>query len=406
MDSQINAAALALSTGDPLSALQRVSLREDPPALALRGIAMAQLGDLDRAMQLLQRAARAFGAREPRARARCQLAQAEVALAARDLTGSNAPLERARITLEAHGDRANATHARCLEIRRWLLLGHVSRARAELEALDLEGAPPMLVAVGELLRASVALRSLRSELARASIARAEQAARRAAIPALLAEVAAARRALEMPAARRVSAHGERPLRLQEVEALLASPAFIVDACRRAVRRTDVSVSLARRPVLFSLARTLAEAWPHGARRELVIERAFGVRRANDSHRARLRVEMARLRRALAAIAHVEATPEGFALRPRAAHEVCVLAPPLDHEHADVLALLADGERWSSSALALALGKSQRSIQRALSALQEQEQARFLGDGRARRWLAPPIAGFTTCLLLPAALPVD
>lgn len=406
MDSQINAAALALSGGDPLAALQRVALRDDPPALALRGIAMAQLGELERATQLLERAARAFGAREPRARARCQLARAEVALAARDLTGSNAPLERARLTLEAHGDRVNATHARCLEIRRWLLLGHVARARAELDALELEGAPPMLVAVGELLRASVALRSLRSAPARAAIERAEQAAQRAAIPALSAEVAAARRALEMPAARRLSAQAEQLLRVHEIEALLASSAFIVDACRRVVRRGEVSVSLARRPVLFSLARALAEAWPEGAPRDVLIERAFGVRRGNDSHRARLRVELARLRRALAAIARVEATPQGFALVPRAAHEVCVLAPPLDHEHADVLALLADGERWSSSAIALALGKSQRSVQRALSLLQEQEQARFLGDGRSRRWLAPPIAGFTTALLLPASLPVD
>ncbi|HTV18675.1 MAG TPA: helix-turn-helix domain-containing protein [Polyangiaceae bacterium] len=406
MDSIINAAALALAAGDPLAALQRVSLRDDPPALALRGIAMAQLGDLDRADQLLDRAARAFGTKEPRARARCQLARAEVALAARDLTGSDTSLERARQTLEAYGDRTNAAHARCLEIRRWLLLGHVARAADALGALDLDGAPPMLSAIGELLRASVALRTLESRAALAAIERAERAARRAGIPALLAEVEAAQHALEIPAARRISAESEAMLRLADVEALLASSAFIVDACRRAVRCADVVVSLARRPVLFSLARTLAEGGPRGATREQLILRAFGAKRVNDSHRARLRVELGRLRRSLAPLARVEATPEGFTLALRGAGDVCVLAPPLDHEHADVLALLADGERWSSSALALALGKSQRSIQRALQSLQDEAKAESLGQGRSQRWLAAPIVGFTTLLLLPASLPVD
>jgi hypothetical protein len=406
MDSQINAAALALAAGDPLAALNRVALRDDAPALALRGIAMAQLGELGRARELLSRAARAFGTREPRARARCRLAQEEVALAAREFGSSAASLERARETLEAHGDRLNATHARCLEIRRLLLLGQIARADAKLRELDLTGAPPMLAAVGELLRATVALRTLHSAAARAALDRAEGAAGRAAIPALLAEVETARRALEIPAARRISADGERPLLLDEVEALLGSPAFIIDACRRVVRRAPVGVSLRRRPVLFSLARTLAEAWPNAASRDLLIARAFGARRVNDSHRARLRVEIGRLRRALRPLAHLEAAPGGFQLQPRSASAVFVLAPPLDHEHADVLALLADGEAWSSSALALALGTSQRSVQRALTALLDDEKARGMGSGRARRWLASPIAEFTTLLLLPPGSPLD
>jgi hypothetical protein len=406
MDSQINAAALALAAGDPLAALKRVSLREDAPALALRGIAMAQLGELGRAKVLLSRATRAFGTREARARARCVLAQAEVALAARELSRSGAALERAREVLEAHGDWANATHARCVEVRRLLLLGNVAQAGAVLEALDLTGAPPMLSAVGELLRAGVAVRSLRSSEARAALDRAEKAARRTAIPALVAEVEAGRRALDVPAARSLSTDGSRLLLLHEVEALLASPALIVDACRRAVRQQGNQISLRRRPVLFSLARTLAEAWPNAASRDRLITLAFGARVANASHRARLRVEVGRLRRALRELARLEATPEGFLLRPRTAAALVVLAPPLDHEHAGVLALLADGESWSSSALALALGTSQRTVQRGLLALEQEGKARCLGRGRARRWLASPLAGFTTTLLLPTALPLD
>jgi hypothetical protein len=410
MDSQINAAALALSRGDPLAALKRVSLREDAPALALRGIAMAQLGELARAKELLRRAQRAFGVREPRARARCLLAQAEVALAARDFGASELVFERAlaraRETLEAHGDTLNATQARCLEVRRWLLLGRLPRAEAGLERLDLTGAPPMLAAIGELLRADVAVRRLRSAAARVAFERAAAAAHSAAIPALVAEVATARRALEVPAARRLARDGAEPLLLEQVEALLASAAFIVDACRRVVRLSGSVVSLSRRPVLFALARTLAEAWPAEATREQLIVRAFGVKISNASHRARLRVEIGRLRRALRSLAALEATPGGFQLRPLHATSVCVLAPPLDHEHAAVLALLADGQAWSSSALALALGASQRTLQRALLALEGAGTARSLGRGRARRWLAAPVAGFTTILLLPAALPLD
>jgi len=410
MDSQINAAALALAGGDPLSALKRVALREDAPGLALRGIAMAQLGELGRAKELLRKAARKFGAREARARARCVLAEAEVALAARDFGGSATAAERAlaraRETLEAHGDSVNATHARCVEVRRWLLLGRMAQAQAGLALLDLSNAPPMLSAVGELLRADVAVRSLRSALARAALERAASAARRAAIPALSAEVESARRVLEIPAARCLSADGERPLLLEQVEALLASGALIVDGCRRVVRRAGALVSLTRRPVLFALARALAEAWPAGATRDQLILRAFAVRLGNDSHRARLRVEIGRLRRALRPLATLEATPSGFQLQPREGSEVCVLAPPVEHEHASVLALLADGEAWSSSALALALGASQRTVQRALLALESDGTSRSLGRGRARRWLAPPLAGFTTILLLPAALSLD
>src|SRR5947207_1855614 len=229
MDSAITAAGRALRAGDPLGALNRVALRDDPAALALRGIAMAQLGDLDRARVLLRRAARGFGPREAVARAR--------------------------------------------------------------------------------------------------------------MAALCAEVERAGRALALPAARLASGGDLRSLTLGEVEALLAAPVLVVDGCRRTARRADRVVELARRPVLFGLLRGLAEAWPGEARREALIERAFEARRPNPSHRARLRVEMGRLRRELRPLAEVRATAAGFALLPRGARAVTLLAPPIESPDAAVLALL-------------------------------------------------------------------
>lgn len=404
MDSLIAAAARALSAGDALGALKRVALREDAPALALRGIAMAQLGEHARARELLRRAARAFGTGEELARARCRVAEAEVALAVRDLTGAPRALEAAIDTLEARGDRVNALHARLIAIRRLLLLGRIDEAEASLSHLDVRGMPPVLVAIAERVFADVALRRLRTRPAREALERAHEAARRAHVPALVAEVEHARAALERPAARQHRAGSEQPLLLGDVEALFQSDELVVDACRRAVRGGAREVSLARRPVLFSLARALAESWPDGVDRDVLIARVFGARRVNDSHRVRLRVELGRLRAVLAPLAGVEATPSGFALTPRLARAVSVLLPPIDGDAASLLALLSDGEAWSTSALALALGESQRTIQRALAGLESTGRVHSVGRARARRWLAPPLTGFTTTLLLPAALP--
>jgi hypothetical protein len=188
--------------------------------------------------------------------------------------------------------------------------------------------------------------------------------------------------------------------------LLASKAFVVDACRHVVRRASKVVSLARRPVLFALARALGEAWPGDVPRDPLVAGAFGAKRANESHRVRLRVEVGRLRTALRTLAEVSATKRGFALAPRRTIEVVVLAPPVEDEHAPVLAFLADGESWSSSALALALATSQRTVQRALDSLEAAGKVQSFGRGRARRWLTAPVPGFTTTLLLPAPLPGD
>lgn len=308
MDSLITAAARALAAGDPLGALSRVALRDDAPALALRGIAMAQLGEFVRAKALVRRAARAFSPNEALARARCVVAEAEIALASRELGWPEKALDAARATLEAHGDSVNAAHARYLAIRRLLLIGRVDEAARTLAALDAATHPPALRAAHELIVAGIALRRIETKPARAALARAERAARDAGIPALAAEVERAFRVLDTPAARLVARGQTRALRLDEVEAWRASASLVVDACRRVVHDARATVPLARRPVLF--------------------------------------------------------------------------------------------------ALALALGASQRTVQRSLDALAAAGNAQSFGCGRARRWTTPPVPGFATTLLLPAPLPGD
>lgn len=406
MDSLVTAAARALAAGDPLGALNRVALRNDAPALALRGIAMAQLGDLVRAKALVRSAARAFGAKEPVARARCVVAEAEIALVSRDLNWPTKALEAARATLEAHGGRLNAAHARYLEVRRLLLIGRLDEAERALAGLDPAPFPPALRAAHELVVAGVALRRLQTRAARAALERAGRTARLASIPALIAEVENASLVLNAPAARLLAGGEERPLLLDEVETLLASKALIVDACRHVVRDAGAVIPLAGRPVLFVLARALAEAWPQDVPRDVLVARAFRAKVADESHRARLRVELGRLRSVLRTVAGVNATRRGFTLVPQRAQQVVVLARPLEDRHAPVLALLADGESWSSSALALALGASQRTVQRSLDTLAAQGKVQSFGRGRARRWMTPPMPGFTTTLLLPAPLPID
>jgi hypothetical protein len=404
MDALLAASARALAAGDALGALKRVALRDDPPALALRGIAMAQLGEHPLARELLRRAARGFGAREQLARARCAVAEAEVAMVMRDLARLPRVLASAAQTLEKHGDHANAMHARVVAARQSLLLGRLADAEAMLQGLETGRLPPTLAAVAELARAELALRSLRFQPAREAFARAHQAAYRAGVPALIAEVAEARAALDRPAARRSKAGHQQMLRLDEVEALLASGALVLDACRRGLARAGTWQALARRPILFALARSLAEAWPADVARDALIAAAFRIRRPDETHRSRLRVEIGRLRALVRGMASIEATADGFVLRPAAGAEVIVLAPPIDDAQAALVALLSDGAAWSTSALALALGASQRTVQRGLSGLQAAGRVRSLGAGRARRWLAPPLVDFTTILLLPGALP--
>ncbi|MGD9805074.1 MAG: helix-turn-helix domain-containing protein [Hyphomicrobiaceae bacterium] len=403
MDSLIAAGARALASGDALGALNCIALRDDPPALALRGIAMAQLGDLARARVLLRQAARAFAPREAVARARCVTAEAEIALVSRDLGWPMKPLESAYQALSRHGDRANAAHARYLKVRSLLLIGRLDESERLLASLDSAHLSMASRASFELVNAGIAMRRLRLKEAGRALERAASIAQKARIPSLIAEVEGVAQNLKIPIARAISSGHEKMLRLGDVDVLMGSGVLIVDACRHAVVQSGQVISLATRPVLFALVRTLADAFPHSASREMLLSRAFRARHVDDSHRARLRVEIGRLRKVLSAVATIVATREGFVLEPRKGQELVVLAPLTEDSNAHVLALLGDGERWSSSALALALGASQRTVQRALDELLAAGKVQSIGKARARRWMAPPVPGFPTSLLLPAAL---
>ena len=291
MTSVIAAAGRALAAGDPLAALKGIALRDDAPALALRGIAMAQLGDLARAKELLGRAARAFGAKQPVARARCNLAEAEIALVSRDLGRPMEGLGAARATLAEHGDSTNAAHAGYLEARRLLLIGRLHEAERILGGLDARALPVTSRAGCALVAAGIAMRRIRARSARDALDRAARAADATGIAALKVEVDRAMQTFDAPAARLISHDGERLLRLDEVDALIASDTLIVDACRNVVRAGTSLISLASRPVLFGIARALAETWPGDVSRQELLARAFRAQVADESHRARLRVEM-------------------------------------------------------------------------------------------------------------------
>ncbi|MGF7158841.1 hypothetical protein FHS85_000451 [Rhodoligotrophos appendicifer] len=406
MDSMITAAGRALAAGDPIGALKRVALRDDPFALALRGIAMAQLGELARAKSLLREAARDFGPEQAVPRARCIIAEAEIALASRDLSWPPKALLAARRTLEAHGDHVNVAHARTLHSRRLLLIGRLDEAEQSLADFDATPLPPALRAAHELVVAGIAMRRLRTKTARGALARAEKAARQADITALMTAVQRAARTLDTPAARMIAGGKDRLISLAEVEALLASEMLVIDACRHLVRQAGRHISLATRPVLFALARALGEAWPNDVSRSRLLALAFKAKHTDESHRARLRVDIGRLRTELQDMADVRATTKGFALVPHQPCEVGVLAPPFEEGHGSLLAMLSDGEAWSSSSLAIALGTSPRTVQRALGELARTGRVQSFGRGRAQRWLTPAPPGFPTILLLPGPLPSD
>ncbi|WP_026638674.1 hypothetical protein [Bordetella petrii] len=399
MDASIAAAARALAAGDALGALNRVALRDDAPALAVRGCAMAQLGDLERARRLMRDAARGFGPQAALARARCMVAEAEIALAMRDLAWPARSLDAARAVLQREGDAINVVHARYIDARRLLLLGRLEQAESALGGPPGPSLPAALRAVHALVTAGIAMRRMQAHAARAALAQARHIAQQARIGALLAEVGNAERTLDAPMARLSLSGARRAAGLDEIETLLASETLVVDACRHAVRQGGSVVGLARRPVLFMLARMLADAWPADAPRDALIAGVFRMRHGDESHRARLRVEMGRLRSALRGLAGIQATARGYVLSPRGA-TVAVLAWPDETPHAPVLALLSDGESWSSSALALALAASQRTVQRSLEALVRLGRVRPVGQGRARRWMAVAIPEFATSLLLP------
>ena len=281
-------------------------------------------------------------------------------------------------------------------------MGQLAGAQRAVDRLALRGAPAASRAIAELIRAEIAVRQLHSVRARVALERARRAARASAIPALQREVERAQRALTTPAARVMERGESQALSLAEVQNIVASAALIVDACRRAVQRGRQRVTFTRKPVLFALLRCLAEAWPKGAAREVLILHGFGVRQPNPSHRARLRVEIGRLRKLLGSVATVRADARGFALDVSPAKNTVVIAPPNDG--GALLALLSDGAAWSTSALALALGSSQRTVQRTLLELAAAHKVRGVGRARAKRWLAASLGEIATALLLLPVFP--
>lgn len=403
MDSLLNLASRALAAGDPLAALDRVALRDDPAALVLRGIAMAQLGELARASTLLQRAAKTFGVTEPLAAARCEVALAEVALARRQLEDSTEALDAAIDVLEAAGDTANAAHGRLVRIRRRLVRGEVKAAASDLSAVDLGAGPPRHVAMANLIAAEVCVRSLDARAGAKCLIQADAAAERAGVAALAAEVAAAQARLDAPAARRCRGDAEVSVTLFEVQTLSSTPVVLVDGCRRCVTVEGDVRSLAGRPVLFSLLARLGRAWPAAVAREELIHAVFGPAKIDDSWRARLRVEVGRLRKQLLGIASLHATSGGYQLETTPPRELVALVPPVDGPHAALVALLGDGATWSASALAVALGVSPRTMQRALAQLRDEGEVESLGKGRAQRWVLRSAVAFTTALLLPGVV---
>jgi DNA-binding transcriptional ArsR family regulator len=324
-----------------------------------------------------------------------------VALACRDLAAAKRGLETAARLLETCGDRENATFVRLQIVRRFVLLGDLGAAETALRRLSLKHAPARIAALAALVEADIAVRSFRSDVARAALGRARTAARVTRIPSLLLDVERAEQALDATVARLITPDGEKRVTLSNVEGLIHSRALIADACRREVRSGHTVVSLASRPVLFALARSLAEAAPDSASRASLIRSAFGGKTASESLRARLRVELGRLRRVLSQLADVHATADGFLISPRNGKPVRVLLPPEAGDASALVGLLGGGESWSTSALAEAMGQSQRTVQRALGALLEQGRVHAVGRGRARRWVAPPPSGFATTLLLAA-----
>lgn len=400
MDPVLRSALQALRTGDALAVLQRTALREDGAALVLRGIACAQLGDLARSAALLRRALAALGRGDRVWRIGCLAAAGDVALAERDLPRAGRLLDRAERSLR-RGDGADLAHVRLLQARRALLLGRVDVAATTLATLRALRATLPTQALAAALAGEIALRRRRPHDATAAFAAAHAVAVRTGLGNLVAEIERASAVLGQPAARLARRAVDAACTLAELHALGDDGALVVDGCQRVVRSGRHTVVLRRRPVLWTLLQALATAAPDGVSREALIAVAFAGRRADESHRARLRVEMARLRALLRPFASVQATPHGFQLLPHAT-TVHVLVPPVDSPAAAALALLADGCAWSTASLALALGSSQRTLQRALADLHTAGQVERRGRGRQQRWAIAPLLPFATCMLLPSA----
>ena len=402
MDAPLTAAARALAVGDALSALKWLGLRTDAPARAMRGAALSQLGEFGRARAQLRAALRALGPGDRLLRARCLAAEAEIALAVGDLRWSAEPVARAVAELEAAGDARNAAYLRLVAARAALRLGRPGDAERLLRDARLALAAPLEQTFAELVRVELAARRGDPDLLTSALASARAAAERAAIPALVSEVARIRDHFEGPTVVVTSRGKARTASFCEVCLLARSADVVVDGRGREVRSSGECISFARRPVLFEVLRVLAEAWPDAVPRDALLARAFGARRPNDSHRTRLRVEIGRLRKLVRPRLGVVAAGPGYALS--ATREVVLVMPLEESPASRLLSLMHGGEPWSASSLALALGVSERTIQRSLGELQSAGKVGPTGNGRARRWVR--LLEIPTDLLLPRTSPAQ
>jgi tetratricopeptide (TPR) repeat protein len=400
VDAPLTAAARALASGDGLSALKWLGLRADAPARAMRGAALSQLGEFVRAKAQLRAALRALGPGDGLLRARCLAAEAEIALALGDLRWSAEPVARAVAELEAAGDSRNAAYLQLVAARAALRLGRPEDAERLLRHAKFAPAAPLERTFAELVRVELAAKRGDPDLLTSALACAGAAADGAAIPALGSEVARIRDHYEGPTAVITSRGKARIASFCELCALGRSAEVVIDGGGREVRSSGECVSFARRPVLFELLRVLAEVWPDAASRDVLISRAFGARRSNESHRIRLRVELGRLRKFVRPQLEVVAKEPGYALS--ATREVVLVMPLEESPASRVLSLMHGGEPWSAPSLALALDVSERTVQRSLGELQSAGKVGPTGNGRGRRWVR--LFAIPTDLLLPPRSP--
>jgi tetratricopeptide (TPR) repeat protein len=402
MEAPLTAAARALARGDALSALKWLGRRTDAPARAMRGAALSQLGEFARAKAQLRAALRALGPADGLLRARCLAAEAEIALALGDLRWSAEPVARAIAELHAAGDARNAAYLQLVAARAALRLGRPAEAERLVRHARFSPAAPLERTFAELVRVELAAKRGDPGLLMSALANAVAAAERAAIPALVSEVARIRDHYEGPTAVITSRGQARIASFCEVCALGRSAEVVIDGGGRELRSSGEQVTFARRPVLFELLRVLADAWPGAVSRDALIARVFGARRPNESHRIRLRVEVGRLRKVVRPRLGVVAKGPGYALSATAA---VVLVMPLEESPASrLLSLMHGGEAWSASSLALALDVSERTVQRSLRDLHSAGKVGPTGNGRGRRWVR--LFEIPTDLLLPPRPPAQ
>jgi tetratricopeptide (TPR) repeat protein len=384
-------AGSALARGEALRALGLVGRADTALGLTLRGVAYAQLGDLEMARRSLERALAVVG--DGRTRARARAALAEIALHTGDPAATARAARASAEELDALGDPRNAAMQRLVVARAEVLLGRLGEARRAVEeVLAAADLAPDVRAVASLAQAEIALRDLAPTEAQGALARARRALAQQPQELLSRAIDRVEGELSLPVARLLRGGVVGSADLFAIEQVCRGDVLLVDDCRRLVLGGRASIPLARRPVVFALLLALARAWPGSTPRDELIARIFDARRSNASHRARLRVEVGRLRKILDGLgAGPVATPDGYALS--SAREVVVLLPPSDDDEARLASLLSDGASWSAQSLAEHAGVSKRTAQRVLGGLVEGGRAERTGEGKNVRYARPgaPIA---------------